>query len=240
MWMLSLLFMSIGLSDLARSRESEPRVASALIATTVGAAPVVALSVTGGLPTVWLLPLLAVLVVWQISTSGDLLTEKLALLPVLALAVVVVAALIFPSSTPPPPAWFTDWYRDLPYWFAVTVSPERAALLIGYSLFLVNSANQVVVAVLTTAGSSVRHSVRSIRGGRIIGPIERLFILWMAVAGQALAIAVIVAAKGIVRYPEISEGSRSGKRRDRGALAEYVLIGSLVSWSLAFLMVPLY
>lgn len=64
-----------------------------------------------------------------------------------------------------------------------------------------------------------------------------LFILWMAVAGQALAVSAIIAAKSILRFPEIRD---SGKGSARGVLAEYVLVGSLVSWGLALIVVPLH
>lgn len=66
-----------------------------------------------------------------------------------------------------------------------------------------------------------------LRGGRIIGPLERLLIVALALAGLPALIAGLLAAKGVVRFPEISR-DRSG-----GGAAEEFLIGSLVSWSLA-------
>lgn len=66
-----------------------------------------------------------------------------------------------------------------------------------------------------------------LKGGRIIGPIERLLIVVLAFAGAPQIIAALAAAKGIVRFPEISEDRGSGSK------AEEFLVGSLASWTLS-------
>jgi hypothetical protein len=66
-----------------------------------------------------------------------------------------------------------------------------------------------------------------LKGGRLIGPLERLLVLALTLAAMYPLVAAILAAKGIVRFPEISRDSAAGNR------AEYFLIGSLVSWVLA-------
>ena len=67
----------------------------------------------------------------------------------------------------------------------------------------------------------------ALKGGRLIGPLERLLVFALTLAGMYPLLAAILAAKGIVRFPEISRDSAIGNR------AEYFLIGSLVSWVLA-------
>lgn len=67
----------------------------------------------------------------------------------------------------------------------------------------------------------------ALKGGRLIGPLERLLVLALTLAAMYPLVAAILAAKGIVRFPEISRDSAAGNR------AEYFLIGSLVSWVLA-------
>lgn len=67
----------------------------------------------------------------------------------------------------------------------------------------------------------------ALKGGRLIGPLERLLVLGLTLSGMYALVAAILAAKGIVRFPEISRDSRDGNR------AEYFLIGSLVSWTQA-------
>lgn len=66
-------------------------------------------------------------------------------------------------------------------------------------------------------------------GGRLIGPLERLLIVLLAGFGAQALIAALLAAKGIVRFPEISADRRFGSK------AEEFLIGSLTSWALAAL-----
>ena len=65
------------------------------------------------------------------------------------------------------------------------------------------------------------------RGGRLIGPLERVLVLVLTLAGAYALLAAMLAAKGIVRFPEISRDGAGGTR------AEYFLVGSLVSWVVA-------
>jgi hypothetical protein len=76
---------------------------------------------------------------------------------------------------------------------------------------------------------SAEAPVEDLKGGRIIGPLERLLIVGLALAGALPIVAGLFAAKGIVRFPEISQDGVGGSK------AEYFLVGSLVSWSLALL-----
>ncbi|WP_368499638.1 hypothetical protein [Herbiconiux sp. A18JL235] len=69
--------------------------------------------------------------------------------------------------------------------------------------------------------------IPDLKGGRLIGPLERLLIVALTLAGALPIVAGVFAAKGIVRFPEISADGA------RGSKAEYFLVGSLVSWSLA-------
>ena len=67
----------------------------------------------------------------------------------------------------------------------------------------------------------------ALKGGRLIGPLERILVFALTLAGMYPLLAAVLAAKGIVRFPEISRDSAAGNR------AEYFLIGSLVSWVIA-------
>lgn len=62
--------------------------------------------------------------------------------------------------------------------------------------------------------------------GRWIGILERLLIILLVVGDEAGAAALVVAAKAILRFPEITGD-------EPHLSAEYVLIGSLASWLLA-------
>ncbi|TDN88676.1 hypothetical protein [Microbacterium sp. BK668] len=74
------------------------------------------------------------------------------------------------------------------------------------------------------AGSAVEPALK---GGRLIGPLERILVFALTLAAMYPLLAAVLAAKGIVRFPEISRDSAAGNR------AEYFLIGSLVSWVIA-------
>ena len=84
---------------------------------------------------------------------------------------------------------------------------------------------EVSSGVLPVLGAQAEdEEVTALRGGRWIGPLERL-----AGAGAEVAIAAVVAAKGVIRFPEISQDSTGEK-------AEEFLIGSVSSWILAALV----
>ena len=57
------------------------------------------------------------------------------------------------------------------------------------------------------------------------------YFILLAMAGAEIPAAVIVAAKGVVRFPEISKPG--------GRAAEVFLIGSMTSWTLAVLGIAL-
>jgi hypothetical protein len=69
-----------------------------------------------------------------------------------------------------------------------------------------------------------------LKGGRFIGPLERIFLLTLALSGEFTAIAAVVAAKGIIRFPEISKDDAAGSK------AEYFLVGSFASWGLVLVV----
>lgn len=62
--------------------------------------------------------------------------------------------------------------------------------------------------------------------GRWIGILERLIIFLLVVGDEAGAAGLVVAAKAILRFPEITGD-------EPHLSAEYVLIGSLASWLVA-------
>ena len=64
--------------------------------------------------------------------------------------------------------------------------------------------------------------------GKYIGWVERILILTFIVGGYETAVGFLLAAKALVRYPEIKEDTR-------GHFAEYFLIGTLTSVGLALI-----
>jgi len=171
--------------------------------------------------------------------------------PVPVLLVLVAAALLVDRSAP------TGWLANAIAASALPAAPTQLLAGLAVVLVLTRTANLVVRAalgfaraggdgdvaaedgrrwVLRLAGRPVG-SVEPARtaapnglqllGGRVIGPLERLLFVALFLLGAHPVIVALLAAKGIVRFPEISAD------RGRGSKAEEFLIGSLTSWSLA-------
>jgi hypothetical protein len=130
------------------------------------------------------------------------------------------------------------------------VEPSLILLVVAAMLAQVSTANIVVRLVLASVGAlkpvGQPQASDRLRGGRLLGPMERLLILGLGLSGQPTAAALVIAAKGLIRFPELQAQARIG----RGAadepgideLTEYFLVGSFVSWlfalaSLAFIRV---
>lgn len=69
---------------------------------------------------------------------------------------------------------------------------------------------------------TVEAAQRALRGGAWIGVLERIAVYAAVLAGSAEALALVVAVKGVGRYPELRSG-------DHPAVAERFLIGTFVS-----------
>ncbi|MEO7423077.1 MAG: hypothetical protein ABIU87_11855 [Ornithinibacter sp.] len=140
-----------------------------------------------------------------------------------------------------PLVWWVAW-ADPPL---LGDAPAGHVLLV-LGLMLVNlvTANVLVRLVLLAVGAlrpvlpldtSVQPS-DELKGGRLLGPMERVLILGLGLAGQLTAAGLVIAAKGVIRFPELQ-----AKRDDRtsvdgvgiDAVTEYFLVGSFVSWLLA-------
>src|SRR5690606_17201149 len=104
-------------------------------------------------------------------------------------------------------------------------APRRASLRSGAEGWRVRIGSRAVADVERVAASGRR--APQLVGGRVIGPIERLLLVGLGLAGAAAVIAALVAAKGVVRFPEISAD------RGTGSNAETFLVGSLTSWAIA-------
>lgn len=117
------------------------------------------------------------------------------------------------------------------------VTPTRLLMVVGVVLAQFATANQLVRLVLGSVGA-VRPAGEPqpsdrLKGGRLLGPMERLLILSLGVGGQVAAASAVVAAKGIIRFPELN--AQKNRNGDVGIdeVTEYFLVGSFTSWLLA-------
>lgn len=142
-----------------------------------------------------------------------------------------------------------------PFPFLASRSSAETALGTGIMLFLAATSNGVVRAVLAAAGTQITGEEKRLRAGRFIGVIERLLIFGLAVAGQATAAALVVSAKSILRFPELSKKAKEADAEvpgvvdggggdkvvvDVDVITEYFLLGSLTSWLLALAPAALF
>ncbi|AXT85484.1 hypothetical protein C6I20_09980 [Aeromicrobium sp. A1-2] len=228
MILLALLLATLGTADLVRPQDraaTRPQLARAVATGTA----VLAFGGWGcGLSVWWVLLGAGLLAGWVISTPRDRTHPW----PIVALGGAALAILAGSAHAPVADGWLTSWYDSLRIAALDGVAFERFALAAGCLVFLVESANIIVRMVLAGTDAGVMASEQTLKGGRVLGPIERILIFSMALSGAYVALTAVVAAKGILRFPEIS-------RDVAGRKAEYVLVGSFVSWSIALVFVPL-
>lgn len=246
MTVLSALLVAIGAADLLRSLGPRPSrstresrgvpVAGLFILFLVAAA--------AGLLTTWggvLLTALAAigLVAWLITAEqadeGRRHGRALA-----AFAVAVLVQLLGSGWAPPVGGLLADWlaWSHLPW----EPNPDRALLLVGLVLVQLATGNRLVRLVLVTTGALPARPVAGgtdgeLRGGRLLGPLERIFILGLGLAGELTAAGLVIAAKGLIRWPELKSHSRTDEEGRRASdidkVTEYFLVGSFVSWLVA-------
>lgn len=133
------------------------------------------------------------------------------------------------------------WLVETPVAVLADLDGDQALLLAGVMLAQLSTGNVVVRLVLAATGTvdpargSGRHvPTYRLKGGRLLGPMERVFIVGLGLAGELTAASVVVAAKGLLRWPEL-QAARDEQPRGPGIhqVTEYFLVGSFVSWMLA-------
>ena len=234
---LAVMLIAMGIADLFRRQTDRTRLA-------VIVAPVVVF-VCAALAGLWRLGDIALLVIAAVASVGWLLlcaraehTGEHELAP-LAFFGAAVALLIVLS----------DWGSDVgalvqrwPKWAAVPgigqVDPNRLLMAFGVVLLQLATGNRLVRLVLGSVGAvkpaGQPQPSDKLKGGRLLGPMERLLIVGLGLAGQLAAATAVVAAKSIIRFPEIN----AQKARENGTIGidevtEYFLVGSFASWILA-------
>ncbi|WP_403024237.1 hypothetical protein [Salinibacterium sp. GXW1014] len=246
MMLIALLFVSVGVADIARERFRKP--AGPLVGAAAGAIAAVLVALGLGIPLAWSLAVIGVMLAWVASTalpsSGQSSYLKLAIL-----GAATVAAWAFPVVQADHKGAIAAWYRNLPYEVAGEIGFETFVLAAASVLLLLETSNIIVRLILAAvpratstsplpapptrrswfsrsqpAVSPAPTAELPLKGGRILGPFERVFLFALILAGQFTALAALVAAKGIIRFPEISKDTA------HGAKAEYFLVGSFASW----------
>lgn len=92
--------------------------------------------------------------------------------------------------------------------------------------YFVQKVTQSFLATMQTDMAQLKPGLPN--AGKYIGWVERILILTFIVGGYEAAVGFLLAAKALVRYPEIKEDTR-------GHFAEYFLVGTLTSVGLALI-----
>jgi hypothetical protein len=156
--------------------------------------------------------------------------------PLTVFAAALVSLIVLSGWSSPVSGLIARWsgWVQLPL---THVSPNRLLMIVAVVLTQFATGNQLVRLVLGSVGA-VRPAGEPqpsdrLKGGRLLGPMERLLILSLGVGGQVAAASAVVAAKGIIRFPELS--AQKNRNGDVGIdeVTEYFLVGSFTSWLLA-------
>lgn len=236
---LALLLVGLACTDLVHSVRPARWLPQA-----VGALVAVATGLLAGLTTVP--DLVALLVVAGLTLGwGHAVTRGFGRdqpwLPLVFLGSSVVVAVLVGGLASPADGWVGDWLRSEPLPLLGGLSADRFLLTLGTFLVQLSTGNVVVRLVLSATGTLNPTKDGSLpatplKGGRLLGPMERVFILALGLAGAITAAAIVVAAKGLLRFPELSS------ERDQAQvhrMTEYFLVGSFASWLVALVSLVL-
>jgi hypothetical protein len=232
---IAVLLIGVAVADLAHSIRPSP-----LINECTGAAVAVWVGLLAGLtdwPDLLALAFIAGLVVLWGQTVTRAFSRGPAWLPLLVVGGSLGLGLVCS-------AWAGSGGGLLGEWLDATqvpglrgMPPDRALLLAGVFLIQLSTGNVVVRLVLTATGTTSPTSQDSpdlsqpLKGGRLLGPMERVLIVGLGLSGHLTAASIVIAAKGLLRWPELQ--SRDEPRWDVHRVTEYFLVGSFVSWLVA-------
>lgn len=236
MSVLAILLIAVASTDLFR-RPGFPR----WLALPAGPLVVLLLGLLAGLGSVAeiLLLILAAVVAlgWAVLVGRSRYHGTAELWPLSVLLTGVVAMLLLGGLAGPAGGWIEPWLRTAGWRPPAELTADRFLLILGLFLFQLSTANELVRQVLAAVGAIKPHgepqASDQLRGGRLLGPMERLLILGLGLAGQVTAASLVIAAKSLIRFPELnarrgSTSSVTGVGIDE--VTEYFLVGSFVSW----------
>jgi len=230
---LGLLLVGLGLTDLAHSVASVHR--RAWLPETIGAMAVAVLGLLGALfgydLIAWVL-IAAVVVAWGRLAHGPDDVHPAWPLALLGSALALGVLLSPLAGGLDGPA--ADWLDNTPWGWLARARPDTALVVLGGLLVQLSTGNVVVRLVLRATHSvnpAPGHDATTrLKGGRLLGPMERLVILGLGLAGQVTAASLVIAAKGLIRWPELQSFRQAEEGPSINEVTEYFLVGSFVSW----------
>ena len=232
---IAVLLIGVAVTDLARSVRPVP-----VVNECTGAAVAVWLGLLAGLTgaaDLAALALIAVAVVGYGLTVTRALDGGRSWVPLLVLGGSLLLAVLCSGWAGAGGGLLGDWLDTVQMPALQGLPVDRALLLLGVFLVQLSTGNVLVRLVLaaTDTVSPALHATpgdpaEQLKGGRLLGPMERVLILGLGLAGQLTAAAIVIAAKGLLRWPELQSKPEQVRIH---RLTEYFLVGSFVSWLVA-------
>ncbi|BBY64542.1 hypothetical protein [Mycolicibacterium helvum] len=161
----------------------------------------------------------AAAVAWELSCNhAERVGGRGQVTPLVLFAAVLAMMIVLSGLGSPCAGLVKAWAGWAPVTGLATTDPTRIMLVAGVILLQVTTGNQLVRLLLGAVGSvkpagEPQPSDR-LKGGRLLGPMERLLIFGLGLAGQPAAATAVVAAKSIIRFPEIN----AQKARENGGI----------------------
>lgn len=228
MILVTLTLLGLAVADLVRWSPTKVGLGRAWSGACLGAVLVIGVAGLSGLSfaqaTIVSAAAILVLAVW---VGFDYLPSSAAPGGLLAWIVAALAVMFaFSGSFGPIAGPLGSWYSGLGFGFVDAVPVDQFFLGLAAGLFLTASANRIVRLLLDAAVGEWQAREGVLAGGRIIGPLERLIVAAIVLAGDPAAAAIVVTGKGLLRFPEIrNEAANPGP----DAITEYFLIGTFAS-----------
>lgn len=233
---LGILLIGFAVTDLTHSvRRTRylPECVGALVALCVG----LLAGLTSGRDVAALLVIAAVVLIWGLTVTRGFghPGPKAARLPLAVFVASLVGAIACSGLAPEAGGPLARWLDSLTVADLGDVSADRFLVLLGAFAIQLSTGNVLVRLVLKATGTINPRAdgampPTQLKGGRLLGPLERVFILALALGGQVTAASVVVAAKGLLRFPELSSRHEQQTVHE---MTEYFLLGSFASWLVA-------
>ncbi len=167
------------------------------------------------------------LILLALWSAYDLLPEKHAK-PEYALGLIVLTIVILvglSGSADPIGGDIADWYANLGFDLAGEISVDQFVLGVAATLFLIGTGNRIVRFTLAATDTSLLDEEGKMRGGRVLGPMERVIVAAAVISGGLAGAGFVIAAKGLLRFREI----RGDTQSKVDEITEYFLIGTFTS-----------
>lgn len=231
MILLALGLIGFGVGDLVRwSPDAEVSAVRTAISTVCGAAAVILVAALSGMDVLGVIaaavvaiPILALWLAYDLIPTAAAKPEY-----ALGLLIVTLVGLVaFSGMGNPVEGQVATWYSQLGFGFPRAIPVDQFVLGIGATLFLLATGNRIVRFMLAATESPIEEGESTLRGGRVLGPIERVLVAASVISGGLAGAGFVIAAKGLLRFRELKQPRERASKVD--SITEYFLIGTFTS-----------